>query len=70
MKNKVKLTEEDYYTCARCENNSVNTKGTMIPCPRGSCEAKIRGTVITEKKITVIRELTLEQKKWNKENYR
>lgn len=69
MKVKV-VTNKDYYTCLRCGNNSINKKGTMIPCPRGSCEAKISGTVIITTITTIDTNLTEEQKKWNKENYR
>lgn len=65
MKDKVK--KDDYYTCSKCEIISLS-KTQMCPCPRGSCEAKIAGTVITT--ITIDKTLTKEQKQWNKENYR
>jgi hypothetical protein len=67
MRELIKRKEEDYYTCSRCEVHSM-TKGRVCPCPRGSCEAKISGTVITEKYIET--ELTAEQTRFNKENYR
>ena len=66
---KTKIKTTDFYTCARCEITS-DTKRSMCPCPRGSCEAKISGTK-TKTTITVIdKKLTEEQKQWNKENYR
>lgn len=61
--------EKDYYTCSRCKIDSL-TKGSMCPCPRGGCEAAITGTVITEIKVTIDTNLTEEQIKWNKKNYR
>jgi hypothetical protein len=42
----------------------------MCPCPRGSCEAKIAGTVEITTIINIDRELTPKQIKWNKQNYR
>lgn len=54
--------EEDYYECPRCERGSLDKQ--MTPCPRGGCEAVIKGTVI--KTIEVNTELTEDQKKWNK----
>jgi hypothetical protein len=39
-KNKIK----DFWACERCDIDS-RTKGRMIPCPRGSCEAEIIGRV-------------------------
>jgi hypothetical protein len=57
----------DYYTCLRCKKNSLKNKQSC-PCPRGSCEAKISGTVEITTKINTT--LTPEQIKWNKQNYR
>jgi len=67
MRNKNK---KDYYTCSRCENNTLEPNGTMIPCPRGGCEAKISGTINTVVTTTIDKNLTPAQLKWNKQNYR
>lgn len=42
---KTKTKEVDYWTCDRCEINSLGEQ--MCPCPRGSCEAEVTGKVIT-----------------------
>lgn len=68
MKEKIKII--DFYTCERCKNNTLNSKGTMIPCPRGSCEARISGTITKTITTEINRELTDEQIKWNEENGR
>lgn len=64
MNNTTKIKLKDYYKCGRCKITS-ETKGSMCPCPRGSCEAIIVGTI----KTTTIKELnsnlTKEQKDWN-----
>lgn len=57
---------EDYYFCPRCDKNSVNHE--WCPCPRGSCEARITGTITTT--ITLDETLSPEQEQWNKDNYR
>jgi len=57
-----KTIKQDYYSCNRC-NITSETKDRMCPCPRGSCEAKIAGTLTTVQKL--IKELTDEQIKWN-----
>jgi hypothetical protein len=63
----IDVKQEDYYTCERCDITSL-TEGRMCPCPRGSCEAKISGTInIT---TTLDKNLTSEQEQWNEENYR
>lgn len=49
-KTTVKVT--DFWECKRCNINS-NTKGRMIPCPRGSCEADIIGTKKIQTTITI-----------------
>lgn len=64
----IETTEEDYYICDRCDIDSLNKGTSWCPCPRGSCEARIAGTIVTEKKLNL--EITAEQKKWNEENYR
>lgn len=43
MKDKVK--NKDYFECERCEINSL-TKGRMCPCPRGGCEAELKGKIV------------------------
>jgi hypothetical protein len=60
------VEEADFYYCPRCKENSINSEN--VPCPRGSCEARIDGTIVTT--IVVNPELSEEQKQWNKENYR
>ena len=69
MKTETKIKKKDFYYCGRCKIDSL-TKGSMCPCPRGSCEAAIIGTVIKETKTTIDKTLTEEQIKWNEENYR
>jgi hypothetical protein len=56
------VKKEDFYSCRRC-NITSETKGRICPCPRGGCEAKITGTLLTTK--TLITELSDEQIKWN-----
>lgn len=51
MKNKYSKREEDYY-CNRCKIDSF-TKNRICPCPRGSCDAKIRGKVVTTVEVIV-----------------
>lgn len=58
----IKEEEEDYYSCSRC-NITSKTKDRVCPCPRGSCEAKIIGTLLTTRNL--ITELSDEQIKWN-----
>ncbi len=65
MVDSIKIKSDDYYTCKTCEINS-ETKGRMCPCPRGSCEAIITGTIKTTTIIEFNSKLTKEQKKWNK----
>lgn len=60
--------EDDFYYCRRCEIYSKNSENSMIPCPRGSCEARIIGTAITTTLIN--QSLTKEQEEWNKKNGR
>lgn len=67
MRKKISKTEEDYYTCKRCEIDSLDDS-RMCPCPRGGCEAKISRTVI--KTVELDTKISLEQDKWNQENYR
>lgn len=40
----------DYYECERCKINT-ETKGRMCPCPRGSCDAELKGKVMITKSI-------------------
>jgi len=44
--NQITTTSKDYYECPRCEINSLTEK-RMCPCPRGSCEAEIKGEIKT-----------------------
>ena len=50
MKPKIIKEETHYFECDRCEINSLS-QDRMCPCPRGSCEAELRGVI--EKVITV-----------------
>lgn len=45
----IKVKKKDFWSCESCKITS-KTKGRMIPCPRGGCEAEITGeiTVTTE----------------------
>lgn len=47
------VIQTHYWVCDRCKINS-ETEGRMIPCPRGSCEASVAGTIITTKEITLL----------------
>ena len=44
------VIKRDYWTCDRCKIDS-ETKGRMVPCPRGSCDAEITGEVTITKEI-------------------
>lgn len=46
------INKSDYWVCARCNINS-NTKNRMIPCPRGGCEAYIKGEIIKTKELVL-----------------
>lgn len=53
MKNKigeVKISEKDYWWCDKCEIDDTGSR--MCPCPRGGCEAKPVGKIITTKQYT------------------
>lgn len=43
------IKKEDFWSCEKCGIDS-NTKGRMIPCPRGFCDAEVIGeiTITTE----------------------
>ena len=58
----VKKTKDDYYYCPRCKINTIDNKGMMIPCPRGGCEAEIRGAI----KTTITTDTELFDKKFVK----
>ena len=53
MKTVTKVTNP-YWECKRCNINSL-TLDRMVPCPRGSCEAKLAGEMVTT--VTVIKRL-------------
>ena len=63
----LKKTTEDYYKCERCQIDSL-TEGRMCPCPRGGCDAALKGPVTTF--VVLDETLTKEQIQWNKDNYR
>jgi hypothetical protein len=46
--------QTDFWECSQCGITS-STSGRMIPCPRGSCEAKVTGQMITVVTKTLIR---------------
>jgi ribosomal protein L37AE/L43A len=48
----VKVKETEYWYCERCEIDNVKSKA-MCPCPRGSCEAEIVGTIKTTVEISI-----------------
>lgn len=55
------IKKRNYWHCPRC-NISSNTKGRMIPCPRGGCEAILVGqTTISEITTMYITRKTLDQ---------
>jgi hypothetical protein len=45
----MKTKTKDYWECIRCNSSSLNDK--WCPCPRGSCEAQLKGVIETETKI-------------------
>jgi|AntRauMFilla1563_2_1112583.scaffolds.fasta_scaffold79053_2 hypothetical protein len=50
MKKFLEDTVEEYWSCSRCEIDSM-TEGRMVPCPRGSCDALHMGDLIIKKTI-------------------
>lgn len=44
------IKRKNYYECNRC-NISSEENSRMCPCPRGSCDAVKKGTVIITKEI-------------------
>lgn len=53
---------KDIWKCDSCEISS-NTKGRMIPCPRGGCDALIVGktTIVTVKVTEMFNEEQIEK---------
>lgn len=49
------VTKSEYYECDSCKTTS-ETKDRMCPCPRGGCEAKLKGQITIEKTIELIKE--------------
>jgi hypothetical protein len=49
MKNK-KVKEKEYVVCDRCEDNNWD-KPKFWGCPRGSCDAEVRGTIKITKEL-------------------
>ena len=49
---KTTTKKKDYWVCERCKINS-NTKNRMIPCPRGGCEAAIKGEIIITEELNL-----------------
>lgn len=52
-----KNKEEEYWKCNRCRITS-ETKDRMCPCPRGGCEARLVGKIVT----TTTKEIILTKK--------
>jgi len=48
---KEKITEIDYYECLRCNINKSDNPTGMCPCPRGGCEAVLKGKIVTTEKL-------------------
>ena len=48
---KEKITEIDYYECLRCNINKSDNPTRMCPCPRGGCEAVLKGKIVTTEKL-------------------
>ncbi len=49
------VKKKDYWVCDRCEINS-KTKDRMIPCPRGGCEADVKGEIIITEELRLFPE--------------
>ncbi len=56
-----KTTKKDYWVCDSC-NITSQTKSRMIPCPRGNCEAKVKGEIITTVKVNLFEESDIVKK--------
>lgn len=50
-----KVKKSIYWECPRCNMNTNNKGKSMLPCPRGSCEAIVKGVITT----TIIKNLIL-----------
>jgi hypothetical protein len=48
-----KIITEDYYECKRC-NISSEHETRMCPCPRGGCEAEVKGKKVTTIEIKMV----------------
>lgn len=46
IKIKLVVSNNEWFSCKSCKISS-STKGRLIPCPRGGCEAEITHTVVT-----------------------
>lgn len=44
---KISEDKKSYYVCSSC-NITTLTPNRMCPCPRGGCEAEIKGKIKTE----------------------
>lgn len=51
IKETLKVKKEPILKCNRCEIDSIHNPDRMIPCPRGSCEAEVVGTLKITKEI-------------------
>jgi hypothetical protein len=50
---KTKISKTFYYKCSRCKIDSLGD--SMCPCPRGGCEAKLAGKIVTKTTTTFIK---------------
>lgn len=55
MKETKTVKAEDYWYCDRCKISST-TKERMCPCPRGSCEAYVKGVYTITKEFKPIQQ--------------
>ncbi len=58
---KTKVKKKDFWKCVRC-NATSKSKGTMIPCPRGGCEAEVCGEIIVTTEIRLFEEASDDSK--------
>lgn len=49
----ISKTSTEYYECTRCGISNLH-KTRMCPCPRGGCEAEVKGRLETV--VSIIRE--------------
>lgn len=45
--------KEDYWICDTCGVNTFDNPKRMIPCPRGGCDAEVKGTIFKTTEIVL-----------------